>query len=75
MIQNFDEETHFQTLFYLDRCILKENFCSFFNKNNSNIPKFFLYFIKENRIDYDNLFIAIVLGCFSIASKIYFFYI
>jgi hypothetical protein len=70
IFQNFDEETYFQTIFYTDKCILSENFSSLFNKNNLNISEFLLNFIKNNTIDYDYLFLSIVLGCFSLASKI-----
>ncbi len=76
IIQNFDEETYFQTIFYTDKCILSNNFCSLFDKNNLNFfSEFLLYFKKNDIIDYDCLFIAILLGCFSLASKIIFLFL
>lgn len=68
ILQNFDEESFFQTISYLDKCILKENFSTFLKeiKNNSDYSKMFL---TGKNIDFDKIFLAILLGCFSLSSN------
>ena len=69
ILENFDEETYFQTLFFLDKCILKENFSSLLDNKLKNIPNKLSKINEEKRLDYDYLFLTIVLGCFSLSSK------
>ena len=69
MLQNFDEESYFQTIYYIDKCILKQDFSLFLTKENKSAD-FLRIFTSDKKLDFDSLFVAVVLGCFSLTSKI-----
>jgi len=69
MFQNFNEESYFQTIYNMDKCILKESFSEFLNKEKKT-PNFFKLFIEEKRINFDRLFLAVAIGCFSLTSNL-----
>lgn len=68
MLQNFDDESFFQTIYYLDKCILKESFTQYLIKDNKT-AEFLRLFSKDKILNFDRLFLAIVLGCFSLSSN------
>jgi hypothetical protein len=70
VLQNYDEESYFQTIYNIDKCILNESFSQFINEKKK-YPNFFNLFIEEQtkKINFDRLLLAVAIGCFSLTSK------